>query len=287
VPAQENVALRAQSNRQSAVVAATIITVILVVALPSVASARAPRGLDRFKAAVGHVESGGRYTARNKTSGAYGKYQIMPANWPAWAMRYVGDAKARPTPHNQERVASGKMTSLYRWLGSWRRVAYWWLTGSEKRSGWSPAARRYVNKVMALYRHGAPRTHPRIRSATRIVNDRSPSIVYSGSWHIARHAGYRNDIVRYSTSRGAGASLTFTGRRVTWHGPVGPTRGRAAVYLDGRLVGTVDLRRGVFDPRATVFTKRWSKTGTHTIRIVVLGTRGRPMVAIDDFAIVR
>jgi hypothetical protein len=36
-----------------------------------------------------------------------------------------------------------------------------------------------------------------------------------------------------------------------------------------------------------VFTRRWSTAGTHTIRIVVLGTRGRPMVAIDDFAIVR
>jgi hypothetical protein len=279
--------LRAPSNRFAAVAAATIITVIVVAALPSVASARAPRGLDRFKAAVGHVESGGRYTARNKASGAYGKYQIMPANWPAWARRYLGNGHAKQTPHNQERVASGKMTSLYRWLGSWRRVAYWWLTGSEKRSGWSPAARRYVNKVMALYRHGTPRVHPRIRSTTRIVNDRSRSIVYTGSWHLARHAGYRNDIVRYSTSRGASASLTFTGRRITWHGPVGPTRGRAAVYLDGRLVKTVDLRRGTFDARATVFTRRWSKTGTHTVRVVVLSTHGRPMVAIDDFAIVR
>ena len=32
----------------------------------------------RFKSAIGRVESGGSYTARNPTSGAYGKYQIMP-----------------------------------------------------------------------------------------------------------------------------------------------------------------------------------------------------------------
>ena len=35
--------------------------------------------------AMGQVESGGNYYARNPTSGAYGKYQIMPSNWPAWA----------------------------------------------------------------------------------------------------------------------------------------------------------------------------------------------------------
>ncbi len=108
--------------------------------------------LTRFKYAVATVESNGRYTARNPQSGAYGKYQIMPFNWPAWAERYLGDARARPTPANQERVASGKFTSLYEWLRSWRRVAYWWLTGSSKpESGWSSFARGYVEKVMAIY----------------------------------------------------------------------------------------------------------------------------------------
>jgi hypothetical protein len=280
--------LRVLSGRLKAVLVASLATILLVgVLAPAATLATDPPGLSRFMYAMGQVESHGNYYAQNASSGAYGKYQIMPANWPAWARHYLGNAHAKQTPHNQERVASGKMTSLYRWLGSWRRVAYWWLTGSEKRSSWSSAARRYVNRVMALYRHGTPRAHPRTRSTTRIVNDRSRSIVYGGSWHLARHAGYRNDIVRYSTSRGASANLTFTGRRITWHGPVGPTRGRAAVYVDGRLIKTVDLRRAAFDARATVFSKRWSTRGTHTIRIVVLGTRGRPMVAIDDFAIVR
>ena len=59
--------------------------------------------------AMGQVESGGNYTARNPTSGAYGKYQIMPSNWPAWARRYLGNPSARQTPANQEIVAAGKM----------------------------------------------------------------------------------------------------------------------------------------------------------------------------------
>ena len=172
-------------SRLGAVVAAALITVIVVAvaARPwSPPGLRAVSIASRPPSATSNPAVG--YNARNTTSGAYGKYQIMPSNWPAWARQLPRERPRRSRrPHNQERVASGKMTSLYRWLGSWRRVAYWWLTGSEKRSSWSPAARRYVDRVMALYRHGTPRAHPRTGSTTRIVNDRSRSIVYAGSWH--------------------------------------------------------------------------------------------------------
>ena len=85
----------------------------------------------------------------------------------------------------------------------------------------------------------------------------------------------------------ANATLTFTGRGVTWFGPTGPTRGRAKVYVDGKLVRTVDLRRSAFHARSAVYSKRWSSSRTHTIRVVVLGTSGRSMVAIDDFGIAK
>jgi hypothetical protein len=269
-----------------AVVVATTLTVLVVaVAPPDMSVTRAPFGLGRFKEAVGHIESGGRYTARNKTSGAYGKYQILPSNWPTWARQYLGNANAAQTPRNQERVASGKMTSLYRWLGTWRRVAYWWLTGSSRKTGWSSYARRYVDRVMGRYKVAAAKGKTPAR--TRVVSDRSRSIVYRGTWRVARHAGYNGDVVRYATARGASATLTFTGRRVVWYGPAGPTRGKARIYVDGKAARTVDLRRRSFDPRAALYSTRWSKRGRHTLRIVVLGTSGRPMVAIDDFAITR
>ena len=273
-------------SRLVAVALATSMTVLVVgVTSPDMTVAGSPHGLARFKEAVGHVESGGRYTARNPTSGAYGKYQILPSNWPTWARQYLGNAGAAQTPRNQERVASGKMTSLLRWLGSWRRVAYWWLTGSARTSGWSTYAQRYVGRVMDKYSASAPKRRPSVR--TRVVSDRSASIGYRGRWGVARHAGYDGDVVRYATAKGASATLVFTGRRVVWHGPTGPTRGKARIVVDGKAVRVGDLRRRTFDPRAALFSTRWSKSGRHTIRIVVLGTTGRPMVAIDDFTIVR
>ena len=273
----------ARPGRLGAAIAAVLMTAAVVGVAPTGVSAAAPRSLARFKAAVGSVESGGRYDARNPRTGAYGKYQILPSNWPAWAGQYVGSSAARQTARNQERVASGKMSSLYRWLGTWRRVAYWWLTGSDRRSGWTRTATRYVERVMSkFHRSGSGSTH-----RTRLIGDRSASIDYDGRWHIARHDRYRGGTVHYATGRGASATLTFTGRGVSWYGPTGPTRGKAKVYLDGKLVRTVDLRRSTFHARSVVYSKRWSASRTHTIRIVVVGTSGRSTVAIDDLGITK
>jgi hypothetical protein len=281
--------LRAPSltGRPSAVAAAALITILAVnISSTDVFAAKAPRGLARFMAAVGSVETGGNYKARNPVTGAYGKYQILPSNWPTWARQYLGNAKARQTPRNQERVAAGKMAGLHRWLGNWRRVAYWWLTGSSKAGGWSSHATRYVNKVIAHYRHGAG-TKRRAVLAMRILNERSSAITYRGNWRIARHRAYGGDAVRYAQSRGASATVRFTARTIAWNGPTGPTRGKAKVYVDGRYVRTVNLRRSSFDARATLFRTRWSTVGKHSVTIVVVGSKGHAMVAIDDFTILR
>ncbi|MGK2851684.1 MAG: transglycosylase SLT domain-containing protein [Candidatus Limnocylindrales bacterium] len=277
------------AGRRSAVVATLILTATLVLTVlgPAASAAKAPPGLAKFMYAVGKVESGGNYKARNSVSGAYGKYQIMPSNWPSWAKAYLGNSSAKQTPANQERVAAGKFTSLYRSLDSWRRVAYWWLTGSKQTAGWSGYATTYVNKVMRLYRQaGGTDTAPAPKAkAGKHFGEGSSAIAYSASWKSARHQGYAGDKVRYATKAGATATLTFTGRKVTWYGPTGPTRGKARVYLDGVLSRTVDLHARTFDVRDVVFRKTWSSAGTHTLTIEVVGTKGHPMVAIDEFVV--
>jgi len=106
----------------------------------------------RFMWAMAGQESGWDYNARNSASGAFGKYQIMPFNWPAWAGKYLGDRRADQTPYNQEKVAFGKLADLHDWLGSWKRVAYWWLTGSSEKNEkqWSSYAKGYVRNIMLL-----------------------------------------------------------------------------------------------------------------------------------------
>jgi hypothetical protein len=110
--------------------------------------------LHAFKVGLGCTESTGNYWARNTSSGAYGKYQIMPSNWPAWAQQYLGDRNAPQTPINQERVARGKLMGLHHWLHTYRNTAHWWLTGSSDtdESHWSDYSKAYVDKVMGYAR---------------------------------------------------------------------------------------------------------------------------------------
>lgn len=279
------------------VLTAMMLTILASAAGPATTLAKDPPGLGKFMNAIGKVESGGDYRARNKRSGAYGKYQIMPSNWPSWAKRYLRDRTAKPTPANQERVARGKFKTLYASLHSWRRVAYWWLSGSSSRSGWSPRAKVYVAKVMRHYQHASPRipTAPggpgshggshKPSAKRHRVSEHGVGVTYTGHWKTARHGSYAGDAVRYATGNGSTATIAFTGTAVTWYGPVGPTRGKARISIDGTYVRTVDLHRSNFTAHAAVFGRSWKVAGAHTLTIEVVGSGGHPMVAVDEFVV--
>jgi hypothetical protein len=246
----------------------------------------APPRLRTFMEALATVESGGRYTARNPSSGAHGRYQIMPFNWPAWARIYLGNRRAKPTPRNQDRVAAGKLSDLHGWLGRWDRVAYWWLTGKKgPRPTWSDYATRYVVRVMRGYRLRV--ASPAAGQAVRVLGDRSEGIVWRGAWRSARHEGYSGDHAHASRQPGARMRVRFTGRAIEVLGPVGPTRGRMAVLVDGRRVGVIDLRAAVFRPRRVLWEARWRTRDTRVVELRVLATPGRPWVAVDRVVVRR
>jgi hypothetical protein len=279
--------LRVLSGRLKAVFVAILATVILIgIIAPATTLASDPPGLARFMAALGKVESGGDYYARNDVSGAYGKYQIMPSSWRAWADRYLGSPYAKPTPANQEIVATAKVRALYSGLGSWRRVAYWWLTGSSQTTGWSTAATRYVNRLMWYYANGTNLASTTAVRVAALHHYTERSATYTGPWRSASYPGYAGGAVRYATAAGARASFNFTGTRVIWYGPVGPTRGQARVLIDGVSVGTVNLYRSSFTAHKAVFSKSWATSAAHSLVIEVVGTAGHPYVAIDDLAVV-
>jgi hypothetical protein len=103
---------------------------------------------------------------------------------------------------------------------------------------------------------------------------------------MAGHTAYAGDKAKYSTKAGATASFAFSGKKVIWYGPVGPTRGKARILIDGTYVKTVNLYSRSFKARKAVFSKSWSAAGAHTLVIEVVGTAGHPYVAIDGFTVV-
>lgn len=276
--------MRVRSGRRLAVLVIALAGILAGnVAGPARMLASDPPQLDRFMQAVAQVELHGSPTALNAKSGAYGRYQIMPDNWRAWARRYLGNANAKPTLANQERVARAKMAELYRWLGSWERVSYWWLTGSSQTTAWSNAARQYVARVMAIF-GGIELTTPSVEPLKH-YSERSSTITYAGAWHVARASGYVGGRVTYASGGGASAAITFTGSRIAWYGPVGPTRGKARIIVDGTVQTTVDLNRPRFQPRSLLFSDSWEATGRHSLVIEVVATRGHKLVAIDELVV--
>jgi hypothetical protein len=118
------------------------------------------------------------------------------------------------------------------------------------------------------------------------VSDGSTALDWTGTWGLVNHNDYLGDQAHWTNHSGPTTKLTFTGSSVAWVGPVGPTRGKAQVYIDGDYVVTVDLKTSTFKARRILFATAVPQ-GTHTIVVKALGTSGRPTVAVDAFFVVR
>ncbi len=80
----------------------------------------------------------------------------------------------------------------------------------------------------------------------------------------------------FSGTTGAFAAVEFTGTDVTFISTKGPNRGLAEIWLDGEYQATVNE----YDPAVIYQQELWSKSGmppgTHTLRVVALGTGAPP-----------
>jgi hypothetical protein len=120
-----------------------------------------------------------------------------------------------------------------------------------------------------------------------IFQNSSPAITYSGHWKRTAASGASGGSITYTTQRGAGAALNFTGRQVAWVASRSALRGRASVYVDGHLVKVVDLHAASLARRRVVFVRTFTSTGPHRIKVIARGTAGRPMIDVDAFLVLR
>lgn len=117
--------------------------------------------LGSFLKAISHKESGGNYGARNSSSGAMGKYQIMPANiqgpggWDKEALgRNITTQQFMSTPKLQEAIAQYKLTQYFRKYGA-AGAASAWYSGSPTKwktsyggQGAYPSIHNYVTSIL-------------------------------------------------------------------------------------------------------------------------------------------
>jgi hypothetical protein len=115
----------------------------------------------------------------------------------------------------------------------------------------------------------------------------SPVLTWKGTWTRLLDTRFSGDSVRYATGAGASVSYSFTGRAIAWISLFAPSDGAAKVYVDGTLVTTVNLHSATKSFERVAYARTWSRSGLHTIRIVVVGTAGHPRVDVDAFEVLR
>ncbi|MFJ2583754.1 N-acetylmuramoyl-L-alanine amidase [Streptomyces sp. NPDC087538] len=107
------------------------------------------------------------------------------------------------------------------------------------------------------------------------------SATKSGTWTTRSSSSYLGGKSYSSSSKGASLSWTFTGRSIALVASRATTSGQAYVYVDGVKVSTVDLKSSTTKYRDALWTKSWSSSAKHTVKIVVVATSGRPTVTTD------
>ncbi|MFE2848783.1 N-acetylmuramoyl-L-alanine amidase [Streptomyces scopuliridis] len=117
-------------------------------------------------------------------------------------------------------------------------------------------------------------------SGTPVILQES-SATKSGTWTTKSSTSYLGGTSYSSSAKNASLTWTFTGRSVAWVVSRASTSGQAYVYVDGTKAATVDLKSSTTKYRDAIWTKTWSTSAKHTIKIVVVGTSGRPAITTD------
>ena len=107
----------------------------------------------------------------------------------------------------------------------------------------------------------------------------------TGTWTKRSGTSYLGGYSTSSSTTGATLTWTFKGRSVAWIASRATTSGQVKIYLDGTYQTTVDLKSATTQYRQAMWTKNWSSTAQHTLKIVVVGTFGRPTVTTDGIAV--
>jgi alpha-tubulin suppressor-like RCC1 family protein len=119
----------------------------------------------------------------------------------------------------------------------------------------------------------------------RLTDETSAGITYTGTWSTSTSTGYSGGTARAASAAGASATYTFTGSSIALVTTTGPTRGAAKIYVDGTLITTLDTYSATAAAQVQTWARSWTTAGTHTLKVVIVGTVGRPRFDLDALAV--
>ena len=163
-------------------------------------------------------------------------------------------------------VSSGSATSISQSLATWSNQRYRAQGGDSA----FPSGGAWAN---------GPTFMPRIAQET------GSGVTFAGTWSRSTISSASGGGTRFATAAGASVTYSFVGSSIGWVSYRDSKRGSAQVYIDGKLIRTVNLQSNKVLARRIVFAHSWPTQGRHTIKIVVMGTVGHPRVDVDAFVL--
>ena len=118
-----------------------------------------------------------------------------------------------------------------------------------------------------------------LASTVRVFQQNSSFITYSNGWTAS-------GAVKYATAAGKTATLNVNGSQFAWVSTKGSNRGSASVTLDGGTAATVNTYAAALKSAVLVYTKV-APSGSHALKIKVLGTAGHPRIDVDAFLVIQ
>jgi hypothetical protein len=113
-------------------------------------------------------------------------------------------------------------------------------------------------------------------------DSKSPFVFYYGPWNNSVSSAYVGGSIRTSISLDAEVRFPFTGTGIEWFGNMGRKQGRALVYIDGKLIQTVNAYENVEEQECQrKFYKYDLAPGRHILRI----TNVHAQLDIDAFVV--
>ncbi len=107
----------------------------------------------------------------------------------------------------------------------------------------------------------------------KLILNSDSKIAYTGSWHDVVFENAYGGTVTRSTAKSTSAQLTFDGHGIRLYIGKGPVCGMFEVYLDGKLVETVDGYQKDSAQKIIAYENLNLDAGIHTIKVVNLGTK--------------
>ena len=125
--------------------------------------------------------------------------------------------------------------------------------------------------------------------STRILavkQQNGSGVTYSGTWYTSSTTSALGGSIKYTTGKNS-VSYTFTGRGVSFVSRKGTNAGTFYVYIDGVKVATLSMYASTTSYRWVAYTKAWSNSASHTIKIVNAATSGHNRLYADAFLTIK